>query len=475
MLVDKKKIARNSAIVFISIMVFFTLTSRTIQYFMTPKVVAVQPESGYIKETIQLGSVDFYYEDSTEIKIPERLPQPMSITKIHVLPNSEVKKGDELVSFDGSNLDENIRNLEKQIFNKKVELQEYDRSYNERIEALNRETEDYVKRYEKIEKSSLEKALKPINEPQLDQIINEMKTLSQQYTSTEEELEKSRALYESMSMPLSEIKRLEESLNEISDKIDEARRKFEDEKQSLLSQYREKIDELSGELDYIKGSDIFNGRSRISISMELEDMEKDMADMRKIKDSYLTIKAPVDGIVGNIPFKEKDSYGGMDVLMIISPGNSGGKLIAELDEKQAEKLKEGFECEINAGRQPLSGRITGFTKLEGKQYAVIEAEELDKLDTDNKDGISISIEQTGEYYNTILPNSAFFTPDKVYILKERQGFWGKEYYVQVQEVQVGEGNEQKTQIVNGVSRMDMVVTSWDRELRDGARVMMPLE
>ena len=45
----------------------------------------------------------------------------------------------------------------------------------------------------------------------------------------------------------------------------------------------------------------------------------------------------------------------------------------------------------------------------------------------------------------------------------------------LQKVSPGESNEYYTHVINGLSRSDMVITGWDRELKDGITVTLPIE
>lgn len=85
------------------------------------------------------------------------------------------------------------------------------------------------------------------------------------------------------------------------------------------------------------------------------------------------------------------------------------------------------------------------------------------------------MEIRGDYCDILVPNSAFKTPEELYVLRSRQGFWGQEYYMVLQKVSPGESNEYYTHVINGLSRSDMVITGWDRELKDGITVTLPIE
>ena len=51
MQVNKKAIAVKAGVIFIAAMIFFTFASRTIHYYMTPKVTIDRPNGGYFTKT----------------------------------------------------------------------------------------------------------------------------------------------------------------------------------------------------------------------------------------------------------------------------------------------------------------------------------------------------------------------------------------------------------------------------------------
>jgi len=125
----KKSFAKKLAIAFIGIMLFFTFASKTIHYYMIPKVTASRVESGYIKYNILIGDVDFYAEDEIEVKIPEKLKKSFTIGNILVEEGDIVNEGDTLVLFESSSYNDLLNEHEKEINRLKIELMEFDKYY----------------------------------------------------------------------------------------------------------------------------------------------------------------------------------------------------------------------------------------------------------------------------------------------------------------------------------------------------------
>ncbi len=158
------------------------------------------------------------------------------------------------------------------------------------------------------------------------------------------------------------------------------------------------------------------------------------------------------------------------------------KLMADYQAGQEEKFKEGTPCTIFSGRNSINGKIEGYFTVQGAKRIVIapefpessEPSDSESLIDIQDQNIFISIVLPGEYYDCIIPNTAFVTPDEVFLLKSMRGFWGEEYFIERRRVVAGVGNGFRTQVLSGMRNAEMVVTGWDRELIDGARVTLPL-
>ena len=71
----------------------------------------------------------------------------------------------------------------------------------------------------------------------------------------------------------------------------------------------------------------------------------------------------------------------------------------------------------------------------------------------------------------ILPLTALLCDDSVFILRTKSGFFGDILILEQRYVTVLWSNETNVSVI-GLNHDDLVVTGWDRELRDGQRVML---
>ena len=74
----------------------------------------------------------------------------------------------------------------------------------------------------------------------------------------------------------------------------------------------------------------------------------------------------------------------------------------------------------------------------------------------------------------LLPLTALLNDDSVYVLRTKNGFMGEVLILENVKISLMWRDETRVS-VSGLAYTDMVVTDWDRELRDGQRVMLPLQ
>ncbi len=408
----KQHISQKAAIIFLGIMLFFTFFSRTIHYIMTPKVIAQRPENGYISNTYSYRGeeISIVYDNLVEIGIAHKLEQPLEISSINVEEGNRVSAGDELVSFNIAPFEKSITDFESQLDNYEIELKEFDRNFNERISGLKKEIEDY--------KGQIK---------QIDWDINS-NSLSGTYLDAMQ-------------------KRNNLSFN---------------------------LDKAEQSLEYMESSGILSGKTRDGILSKIDTAKDEIDKKRLYIEKYQKIVSEVDGIVSGVHYLQYDIYSGIKPLITVIPDDTSRSLkvktskmildILQNDTANTYYINDDIEVEAEIIK-------TEVVEKDCFLYLVLKGE---TTEYGNIKSLRMEINTKSEYCDILIPNSAFFSPQSIYVLKERDGFWGKEYYVESYEVLVGEYNNMKSAIISGLRRGDMVVTGWDRELTDGQRVFLPL-
>lgn len=406
---NKKHISGKTAVIFIGIMLFFTLFSRTIYYIMTPKVTFDTVESGYIKETFSYYTDEFYmaYDSSEEVMVPYNLEDPLEIISISVKEGDKAAAGDELIAFDAAPLEESIAELRVQLGSTEVQLKEFNKNYTEKICQLEKSIED----------------------------------CKSQIAMIDLEIEAGIAAYS------------------------EAMKKKNDLGYSLET--------AENELKYIKNTGILNGQTVSFYHDKIKSIREEINNIEALIDDYSKITSKVSGTISEINYKQYDKYPGIKPLITIIPDNAPASLVLKTNKDAVKLLNEGAVCTIRKDNSVMETESMEAS-VSGEEYLIYVKTKDTAASIENAGGFSIEFETKGEFCNLIVPNPAFYTRGKVYVLLETSGFWGKEYYVESREVEVGRYNHIESSILKGIDRRSLVVTGWDRELKDGQRVMLPL-
>ena len=406
---NKKRISGKLAVIFIGIMLFFTLFSRTIYYIMTPKVTCDTAESGYIKETFSNYTEEFYmaFDSQEEIMIPYSLDNPLEIRSINVKEGDTVATGDELIVFDIKPLEESIADLRIQLGGSEVQLKEFNKNYMEKMRQLEKSVEDY----------------------------------KSQIAMIDFEIEAGIATYS------------------------EAMKKKTDLGYNLET--------AENELKYIKATGILNGQTADFYQDKLKSLKDEINSITSLINDYSKVISNVNGTISNVNYGQYDKYLGVKPLITIIPENAASSIVLKTNKDAVRLLDEGVVCKILADGSVLETESLE-ARVSGEEYHIYADFKDSTINIENIDGFSIEFEIKSEFCNFIIPNSAFYSPGKVFVFEETDGFWGKEYYVKSREVEIGKYNSVESQILDGIDRRSLVVTGWDRELKDGQRVMLPL-
>jgi hypothetical protein len=75
----------------------------------------------------------------------------------------------------------------------------------------------------------------------------------------------------------------------------------------------------------------------------------------------------------------------------------------------------------------------------------------------------------------LIPLSAVIDGSFVYVVHQTDTFLGRQLRVEYRFIEIGGDNGFQAVVTDGLSTSEYIVTSWDRPLRDGLRVMLPHE
>ncbi|WP_184307687.1 efflux RND transporter periplasmic adaptor subunit [Anaerosolibacter carboniphilus] len=413
--IKRRKITGRATVIFIAVMLTLTFFSRTINNFTLPKITYETPASGaLIKEVTGTGNVkanttqDLYVSNS------------MKVTGVMVDVGDSVKQGQTLLTLDTSDIENQLEDELDKYAQKKLHLEEL-------MEAGSPESMMSLDKAVQIARQNVEKAQK-------------------NYDS-------SIVLYEAGAITAMNLTDAEANLD-------------------------------NAKLDY----EIAKNNKDKAISSNKRDIESTKLDIsmaeRKITEftkemNMSTVTAPCDGVVTELHYSAGMTANASQPLYRIADTGGGFQFVATVNISAAEYLEPGDEAKISINSlndTTMQGRVSQIT--DNQQQIGVKKDIVIDIPSDGLIGGEVGtadIKKSIGSYNVLVPNSAVGQDNKgyfVYVLKEREGPLGKEFYVEKVSVSIGDSDNAKTAILSGINTMDKVVSDSDKPLDDGSPVMI---
>jgi len=244
-----------------------------------------------------------------------------------------------------------------------------------------------------------------------------------------------------------------------------------DQKYSNLVSLKKTIDDLE--------TSISNLEDKIQSQEKLVKQKEDAVSDAKENYDNCFIKAPFDGIVGAVNVKEKDSVSPQISLFTFISAQKIAKI--SLNEIDAAKVKIGQKATLTFDALPdltLTGKVTEIDTVGTVSQGVTSYGVEIALDSDDeriKPGMSVNAEIVVDVKPDVLtlPNSAIKSEGNsryVQLIDAKKEIKDKlkigtsivlpkEVKIKNQPVEVGISNDEKTEILSGVSEGDIVISS----------------
>ncbi len=206
--------------------------------------------------------------------------------------------------------------------------------------------------------------------------------------------------------------------------------------------------------------------------LEVSGLYEGLGELQKIKDRQGVVTAPFGGVVTQIIV----GVGGRvpdTAVMLISDESLPCQLKVTLDKEQKKHISLGdfVLVKLEGEREELQAEVA---------YLAESGEAAEKYEAliDLPEGMgapgtagAISRSETGEKHSLCLPPSVLHEKDKryyVYLLKEREGILGWEYYVDEVEVKIVDKNDNWAAIEEGgLNKDSKVIASATMEIKKG--------
>jgi len=413
--IKRRRITGRATVIFIAVMLLLTFFSRTINNFTLPKVTFEIPASGaLIKEVTGTGNVeantarDLYVSSS------------MKVTGVMVEVGDTVKKGQTLMTLDTSDIERQLEDEQDKYAQKKLQLEE------------------------------LMEAGSPESMMGLDKAVQ---TARQNVEKAQKNYDSSKALYEAGAITSVD-------LTDAAANLENARLDYEiarNNKDKAISSNKRDIE---------------------STKLDISIAERRTAELAK-EVNMSAATAPCDGVITALYYSAGMTANASQPLYKITDTAEGFQFVATVDISAAAYLEPGDEAEITINSlndKMLQGIVKQIRdnqqQIGVKKDVVIEVPSNGLVGGER--GTADFKKNIGSY-KALVSNSAIgrdIIGYFVYVLKERKGPLGNEFYVQKVTVSIGDSDNTKTVVLSGITTMDKVISDSDKPLTDGSSVMI---
>jgi len=415
--ITRKKLIIKISAVFLGVLVLLTFFSNTINNFSLPRVKVEQPISGVLnKDVTAEGTV----EEKETVKAYTQSNR--KVLEVYTKIGSKVKKGDPIMKLDKEAL-QNSLNQELLLLEKaKLSLEKLENST---------EQESLV---------SYERSIKAAKENMLQ---------------AEKSLKSINALYEVGA---------ESKVN-----LDKAQMEYDNAQEA----YEYKQEDHNTAVKDIK-RDIKDRQIDIQLQqLKVNNIEKELSEQSEIV-------SPCDGIIKEIGFEKGSMTNAGTELYSIIDTSRGFQFRAsvDIDSIKLLKLKDSVEITLKASDDKLlEGKL-----IEIKENAQSKGEKKDlivSLPQENLTGGEageIRININSKNCKILVPNSTVGENEKgkfVYVLKEKKGPLGNEFFVQQATVIIDDHDNYRSAVASGLESEEKIIISTSKDtLSDGCRVML---
>ena len=187
----------------------------------------------------------------------------------------------------------------------------------------------------------------------------------------------------------------------------------------------------------------------------------------------------IDGIVTELYFSEGMTANTSQPLYKIADTKEGFQFIATVDISAAEYLAPGDEAEISINslnNSAIEGKVNQIK--DNQQQIGVKKDVTVDIPSDGLIGGesgTVDFKKNMGSYKTLVSNSAIGQDNDgffVYLVKERKGTLGNEFFVEKVTVNIDDSDNIKTAVLSGITQQDRVVSNSDKLLSDGSRVML---
>lgn len=187
---------------------------------------------------------------------------------------------------------------------------------------------------------------------------------------------------------------------------------------------------------------------------------------------FATITAPADGVLQNsILVKDAMIPQGTQIASLM--GNGKQQLVFSVTEELMKNLSLGQEVKVEKGQEQYTGSITEISGVMNAQTGLFTVKaNLENSSLPEGSRVKLTVTKDSRTGVNLLPLSVIYYDNGspyVYLLEKGEGENGT---IKKQFIELGLQGEEKVEILSGLSEKDLVVSSWNNEMYDGAKVRL---
>ena len=227
-------------------------------------------------------------------------------------------------------------------------------------------------------------------------------------------------------------------------------------------------------------SDVRNRLASLQASGDIsaQDFEAAEAQVKAAKLNYdtqvefATITAPADGVLQNsILVKDAMIPQGTQIASLMGKGKQ--QLVFSATEELMKNLSLGQEVKVEKGQEQYTGSITEISGVMNAQTGLFTVKaNLENSSLPEGSRVKLTVTKDSRTGVNLLPLSVIYYDNGspyVYLLEKGEGENGT---IKKQFIELGLQGEEKVEILSGLSEKDLVVSSWNNEMYDGAKVRL---
>ena len=187
---------------------------------------------------------------------------------------------------------------------------------------------------------------------------------------------------------------------------------------------------------------------------------------------FATITAPADGVLQNsILVKDAMIPQGTQIASLMGKGKQ--QLVFSVTEELMKNLSLGQEVKVEKGQEQYIGSITEISGVMNAQTGLFTVKaNLENSALPEGSRVKLTVTKDSRKQVNLLPLSVIYYDNGspyVYLLEKGEGENGS---IKKQFVELGLQGEEKVEILSGLTEKDLILSSWNNEMYDGAKVRL---